>query len=148
MRPRTDTDDKTINPAQRVQVWFLCLAVIVGIFGIRLFYLQVIRHDYYRKAALSSQLKEYLVPAERGIIEAKDGDQITPIVLNEKKYTLFVDPKYITESEKAAFKIQKEIGGDASAYEKQMKLDTRYAILAKKLDKSQKEKIDNVIDLL
>ena len=144
MRPRTDTDDKTINPAQRVQVWFLLLAVIIGIFGIRLFYLQVIRHDYYRKAALSSQLKEYLVPAERGIIEARDGDQITPIVLNEKKYTLFVDPKYITESEKAAFKIQKEIGGDASAYEKQMKLDTRYAILAKKLDKSQKEKIDKL----
>ena len=144
MRPRTDNDEKTINPAQRVQVWFICLAIIIGIFGIRLFYLQVIRHDYYRKAALSSQLKEYLVPAERGIIEARDGDQITPIVLNEKKYTLFVDPKYITESEKAAFKIQKEIGGDASAYEKQMKLDTRYAILAKKLDKSQKEKIDKL----
>lgn len=144
MRPRTAPEEKTINPAQRVQIWFLCLAVIIGIFGIRLFYLQVIRYDYYRKAALSAQLKEYQIPAERGIIEAYEGDQTTPIVLNEKKYTLFADPKYIKNTESAALRIQKEIGGDASEYEKQMKLDTRYAILAKKLDKSQKEKVDSL----
>ena len=67
-----------------------------------------------------------------------------PIVLNEKRYTLFADPKYIKNPESAAAKIQKIIGGNQNDYEKLMKMDTRYAILAKKLDRSQKERLDKL----
>lgn len=116
----------------------------MAIFGIRLFYLQIIRHDYYKKTALSGQLKQYEIVADRGVIEAHDGDSVVPIVLNEKRYTLFADPKYIKKTEEVADKIQKVIGGNQSDIEKKLKSDTRYAILAKKLPKDKKDALDKL----
>lgn len=125
-----------------MQFWYVLLVIVMGVFAIRLFYLQVIRHDYYKKTALSGQLKQYEIPAERGIIEAHDGSSVIPIVLNEKRYTLFADPKYIKNTEQSAAKIQKIIGGNVGDIEKKMKLNTRYAVLAKKLSKDQAKKLD------
>lgn len=132
------------NPVNRIRLWYALLIVVCAIFVIRLFYLQVIRHNYYKTAAYSGQYKEYEIPAERGVIEVHDGDRLVPIVLNEKLYTLFADPKYIKEPEEAAKEVQKIIGGNASEYEEKMKADTRYAILAKKLNKEQREKLDEL----
>ncbi len=128
----------------RVRLWYGCLVAIILIFGIRLFYLQIIRHDYYQKAALSGQLKEYEIPAERGIIEANDGNQTTPLVLNEKRYTLFADPKFIKEPNKVAEKVQDIIGGNEAEYEQKMRAQSRYAVLAKKLTKEQRDKLDKL----
>ncbi|MCA9329306.1 penicillin-binding protein 2 [Candidatus Saccharibacteria bacterium] len=114
------------------------------VFGIRLFYLQVIRHDYYKKTALSGQLKEYEIRADRGVIEAHDGDQVVPIVLNEQRYTLFADPKYIKKTNEVATLIQQIIGGSQSEIEDKLKLDTRYSVIAKRLSKDQKEALDKL----
>lgn len=129
---------------QRVRLWYVLLCLVIAVFGIRLFYLQVIRHDYYKKAALRGQLKEYEVPAERGIIEAHDGDNIVPLVLNEKRYTLFADPKFIKDPSKTADAVKNIIGGDSSSYESKMKANSRYAVLAKKLTKDKKEQLDKL----
>jgi cell division protein FtsI/penicillin-binding protein 2 len=110
---------------------------------VRLFYLQVIRHDHYRKAASSKQLKEYAIMPERGVIEAYDGERVMPIVLNEKRYTVFADPVDIKDAGKSARALASIIGGDAKAYEKQMRTpDTRYVVLAKKISKEQKTAMD------
>jgi len=142
MRPQQTPQSTIRNPLARIRFWYALLLFIMGIFVIRLFYLQVIRHDYYKKTALQGQFKEYEIPAERGIIEAHDGESVLPIVLNETKYTLFADPKYIKDTASVALAVEKITGGKASDYEKQMKGDTRYAVLAKKLSKDQKDKLD------
>ncbi len=126
----------------RVRIWYAALIVVVAVFGIRLFYLQVIRHDFYKKSALQGQFKEYEIRADRGVIEAYDGDNVVPIVLNETRYTLFADPKYVKDARKVADEIERAIGGNQSEYEQKMRIDTRYAVLAKKLTKEQKTKID------
>lgn len=136
------TPDSSTSFVTRVRVWYAVLTVIIAIFGVRLFYLQIIKHEYYKKSALSGQLKQYLIPAERGIILAHDGDQTVPIVLNEKRYTLFVDPVYIKQPSDAAIKVQKIIGGDVGKIEESMKAKSRYAVLAKKLPKDQKDTLD------
>lgn len=141
MRPQQQQSNLR-NPLARIRFWYALLLFIMGIFVVRLFYLQVIRHDYYKKTALQGQYKQYEIPAERGIIEAHDGDSVLPIVLNETKYTLFADPKYIKNPADAAEKVQKIIGGNTSDYEKLMKQDTRYTVLAKKLSKDQKDQLD------
>ncbi len=118
------------------------LLFLTAIFIVRLFYLQVIRHDFYRRAALESQLKEYLVPAERGVIRAHDGDKEVPLVLNEKKYTLFADPKYVVDPPKEAAAVSGVVGGDVNKLIEKLKSPgTRYVILAKKLSKEQSDKI-------
>lgn len=129
----------------RIRFWYACLILAAGIFTVRLFYLQVIRHDYYQTAALTKQLKEYEVPSTRGVIEAQVDDKTVPIVLNEIKYTLFADPIYVKDPAKAADAIARIIGGNAGDYEKQLKAEnTRYVVLAKKLDKDKAEQLDKL----
>lgn len=137
MRPRQTTN----QPLNRVRFWYALLVTIAGIFVIRLFYLQIIRHSYYQQAALRGQLKQYEIEPERGEILVHNGSSTTPIVLNQTLYTLFADPKFITDVPATALAVQKVIGGDASAYEKQMKASSRYEILAKRLTKEQHDAI-------
>lgn len=142
MRPRQSSVSPLAPTLLRVRVWYAFILFVCSIFMVRLFYLQVIRHDYYQKAALHGQLKEYEIPASRGVIEAHDGERVVPLVLNEKRYTLFADPQFIKDPAAAAKATAGITGGVTSAYEEKMKAETRYAVLAKKLSKDQKEQID------
>lgn len=91
------------------------------------------------------QLKEYQIPAERGIILAKNGTSTTPLVLNETKYTLFADPVYVKDPESAAIELAKIIKGEASEIKELLETpETRYVVIAKKLDKSQHEQIEKL----
>jgi cell division protein FtsI (penicillin-binding protein 3) len=133
-----------LSPVQRIRVWYVLLLLVSSLFIIRLFYLQVIKHDHYKSAAQQGQLKEYEIPPERGVIEAYDGETRVPIVMNEVKYTLFADPGYIDDPAEVAQALQGIIGGDATEYEERMTADTRYVVLAKKLDRDTKEAIEKL----
>jgi len=131
---------------KRVQVWFGLLVLIVGIFGVRLFYVQVIRYDHFKQAALHNQLKQKQIPASRGIIEAYDGNSVVPIVLNQTLYTIFADPvdmkTYHTDPQKVAAAAASVLGGKYSDYEQAVTAQhTRYSILAKKVSKAQRDKL-------
>lgn len=137
--PNTNT---ALTAVKRIRFVYALLAVVVGIFGIRLFYLQVIRYDHYKQAALNDQLKQYEIPASRGIIELHDGDHNVPIVLNQKLYTLYADPVYIEQPEQVAEAIAGVIGGKAGDYlPKLQQANTRYVVLAKKLTAAQSKRI-------
>lgn len=143
MRPRTIKLVSSLSPI-RFQFWYGLVLVIFAVFVVRLFYLQVIKHDYYRNAALTTQLKEYEIPAERGVISAHDGNQLVPIVLNEDVYTAFADPKYIKDPKVAAQAVASVTAGNAGEYEVAMRSDTRYAVLAKKLPKDKASQVDKL----
>jgi cell division protein FtsI/penicillin-binding protein 2 len=137
---RRKTADLFAN--RRLKLWYAVLIAIMLIFIARLFYLQVIRHDYYRTAAQSSQLKEYEVPAERGIIKAYENDSAVPLVLNQKLNTLYVDPTFIKDSQTVAGKLAAITGGNKDEYAQAINSpDTRYVILAKRLSEEQKEQV-------
>lgn len=143
MQPKAANTSVYFNPL-RLNVWYWVLLFVFAVFVIRLFYLQIIRHDYYRLAAHQGQYKEYEIPADRGVIEAHDGDSVVPIVLNEDVYTLFADPKYISDPRGAAAAVARVIGGNAGEYEDKMRQETRYAVLAKKLPKEKREELDKL----
>lgn len=133
-----------LKSSSRIEIIYGIILLIVIIFGIRLFYLQVIKSDYYKKQALLGQLREYQIPAKRGVIEVHDKDNQVPIVLNEKKYTLFADPKFIKNPDQVVIKIQALIGGNSQEISEKLKANTRYSILAKKLSAKQKSKLDDL----
>lgn len=141
MRPSNPTGS-IFGQIRRMRVWYALLLLIMSVFLVRLFYLQIIRYDYYTKTALAGQLRQYQIPPERGIISAHEGNNVLPIVLNETRYILFADPKFITDAHAVAESVQRIIGGNASDYEKAMKTVNRYIILAKKLPKSKKDELD------
>ena len=127
---------------RRIRLWYGILVLIIAIFTVRLFYVQVIKYNKYKDAALSDQLKEYQIPATRGLIEATDGNQIVPIVLNKTLYTLYADPAYIKNASSIGNKIANVIGGNSSTYAKEMvEPNKQYVILAKKLTANQSNKI-------
>jgi len=137
--------EQPVNPARRARILYGLLLVVSAVFIVRLFYLQVIRHDYYAKAAMNFQLKEYQIPAERGTIMVQNGSDITALVLNEFKYTLFADPVYVREAEKAATELARITGGDATKYVDLLQTkNTRYVVLAKKLSREQHEVIEKL----
>ena len=140
--PRTNTDT-TALAVQRVRIWYALLVAVVVIFCLRLFYVQVIHYGHYKDAALSDQLKQYQIPATRGVIEAHNGANVLPIVLNQQLYTLYADPTIVKHPDQAAVKIAGVIGGQESNYAGLMRTGggIRYVILAKKLSNNQSNKL-------
>lgn len=131
-----------LSTVARIRLWYGLLIVVFAVFMVRLFYLQVIRHDHYQRLASNNQLKQYELPAERGIIYASSKNGPTPLVLNEVRYTLYADPKYIKDSAKTALAVQKIMGGDPAAYEQKMSNSkSRYEILAKLLTRDQEKAV-------
>jgi cell division protein FtsI/penicillin-binding protein 2 len=131
---------------KRVRTWYALLIFIVAVFGIRLFYLQIIRYDHYKTAALHDQLREKEIPATRGIISVHDGDGTVPLVLNQKLYTLFADPvdiqTYKTNTDKLAGALASTLGGNFNDYKQALtRKDTRYSVLAKKVSEAQRDKL-------
>jgi cell division protein FtsI (penicillin-binding protein 3) len=139
LAPNSSADARAV---MRLRVWYTALILVLAVFGVRLFYVQIIRYDHYKKAALSDQLKQYDIPASRGIISVHEASTTVPIVLNQQLYTLFADPVYIKKPTEVADKVARAIGGDANKYESLMRTkDSRYVILAKKLTEEQHKKI-------
>jgi len=136
MQPSVTSPSRAIN---RVRWCFAAVVLVLGLFLVRSFYLQVIRHEYYRQAALSDQRKEYEIPAPRGLIKAHNGDDIVPIVLNQKLYTVYADPAVVKKPDRIASLLAAQLGGKADDYQKQLKTPgTRYVVLAKKVTADQK----------
>lgn len=134
--------DSLVQAIKRVRIWYGLLLLMLIIFSVRLFYVQVINYGHYQAAALGDQFKQYQIPATRGIIEGHEGGSVIPIVLNQKLYTLYADPLYIKGPDKTAASIVPIIGGSASHYADLMKTKgSRYVILAKKLSPSQQARI-------
>ena len=133
------------QPANKIRFIYGIIVLVFIIFAIRLFYLQVIRYDYYKTQALNDQLKQYVIPANRGTIAAHDGDSTMPVVLNQKLFLLYADPVFIKKPAELAPTLAPIIGGDATKYEKLMKTkNSRYVILGKKITKQQKIQIDKL----
>jgi stage V sporulation protein D (sporulation-specific penicillin-binding protein) len=131
------------SPNRRILVWYGALLLVVSIFIVRLFYLQIIKHDYYHQKALADQLKEYKIDAPRGVIKAHDGGSTVPIVLDETLYTLYADPSFAKkDAAKDAVRLANITNGDATEYEKLIKTsNSRYVILAKRIKDDQKDKV-------
>ena len=132
----------TANPVTRVRLWYALLVVLFGMFAIRLFYLQIIKYDYYVKAARSDQIREYDVPAERGVITASLNGQPVPLVLNEKMFTVFADPGVIQKEDEVAGAIAPVLGMSKSKVADLLRTkDTRYVVLKKRVSPAVNKKL-------
>lgn len=116
---------------------------IMAVFVIRLFYLQIIQHNYYVKVANSEQLKRLDIPAKRGLIYALDSQTPVPLVMNQTVYTVFADPTVTTDDSKIIDTIRQVAGGNARPDLQSLldKKDTRYQILATRITRTQADKI-------
>ncbi|HET7528658.1 MAG TPA: penicillin-binding protein 2, partial [Candidatus Saccharimonadales bacterium] len=141
-QPQGGTSRRLINTNRRLSIFYAVVILVIAVIVGRLFYLQIIRHDHYRQAALSDQLKQYTIAPERGIIEAHQGTTTVPLVLNQKLYTLYADPTLVKDADSSAAKLANVIGGAPQTYADAMRTkNSRYAVLAKRLSQDQEKEI-------
>lgn len=127
----------------RSQVLAVIIIAIAIVFVLRLFYLQVIRHDYYVAQADREHLRHLTIPAKRGMIYAMDGNATAPLVMNETVYTVFADPEIIEDTSEVVSTLREVAGGNTRPNFEELvaRDDTRYQVLATKLSRTQAEKI-------
>lgn len=129
--------------APRTKHMGLVVLVLFAIFGLRLFYIQVIQHSYYVDEARKTQVTRLTIFPERGLLYARDGNDITPLVLNETVYTVFADPLEVNDASSIKQKLQAIAGGELIE-ESFGKLDDkklRYVVLARQVSRTQAELI-------
>lgn len=132
----------TKNSRSRTLVLVMC--AVGAVFVVRLFYLQVIQHSYYEAQALKEHTTKFTLPAQRGEIFARDGaHKITPLVLNEASYTVYADPRYVTDESKTTEVLRRVAGGNTvSGFEKNLaNKDLQYTVLAKQISQKQADLI-------
>lgn len=115
-----------------------------AVFIARLFFVQVMQHEYYQQQAELEHTTKFTIPATRGLIYAHDGNgKFAPVVLNETVYTVYADPTYVKDASKIAEVIKKVAGGNAvSNFESGLNNKTsRYAVLARQVTKTQADLI-------
>ncbi|HEY5695293.1 MAG TPA: penicillin-binding protein 2 [Candidatus Saccharimonadales bacterium] len=125
----------------RAHILAILTLVIMAIFVVRLFYLQIIQHDYYIAQANREQLKQLVIPAKRGEIYAMDDGSPVPLVLNQMVYTVFADPKNVDKPQQMVDMIQRIAGGNARSGLSGLlsNKESRYAILATNVTRQQAE---------
>lgn len=132
-----------LTKGSRSRILAVAILLIAAIFVGRLFYLQVIQHDYYVALAAEEQQSRFVIPANRGMLYAKSGDEPVQLVMNQAVYTVFADPKIVTEEEEIVASLKEIAGGNTRPeFEKLLeKKDSRYQILATKLSRVQADKL-------
>ncbi len=132
-----------LQKGSRSKILAIIVLGLMAVFVIRLFYLQVIKHDYYVAKANAEQIRRNAIPAERGEIYAMDGSTPVKLVMNETVYTLYADPKTVKDAEKVLQVVRQVAGGNLRSNLEGLlaKKESRYQILGTKLSRKQAELI-------
>lgn len=124
------------------------LAIIFVLFWLivagRLIYIQAFQAKKYAAKASVQQSRKFEIPASRGIVYVKDSQDLYPIALNNKVYTLAVDPKFIKDADNTAQKLNEIINSNQDEIKNQIIKDSRYIEINKSINTDQAEKIKSM----
>ncbi|MFZ1258167.1 MAG: penicillin-binding protein 2 [Candidatus Saccharimonas sp.] len=128
-------------PRSRARGLAIAIALLMVLFVARLFYIQVIQHDYYVAQADSEQIKRFTLHAKRGEIYVMDGTTPVKLVMNETVYTVWADPATITNKQAVIDAVNKIAGGHTRKdFAKYLDVKgSRYQVLATKVSRTQAE---------
>ncbi len=117
----------------------------MAIFVLRLFWLQVIKHEEYVSIAKDSQQRSFVIPAPRGEIYMMDNGVPVPVVLNQAAYTVIADPAIVDEDDRSDIveALRDEAGGEMleGVESRLTNTKSRYEVLARNITRSQAEKL-------
>ncbi len=136
------------GPTEQMKRRTLLLMAVCGIvafivLAFQLFKIQIIEHDRYEADALSQQIGTTSSIAERGTIYDTN---MKALAMSSEVYTVFIDPKAITERNEDINLIADELNDllhvdRAEVISKMDNKDSQYAVVARKVDPDIVEKI-------
>ena len=125
-----------------LKIWRLlfsgfCLMIIYQLFSI-----QFLQAERYRDLADRSQVKSYQIEASRGHILAYDGDDVVPVVVNQRRWLLFGDTKFISDLDLLVETLAKyDIEISQAKYQK-LQTNSRYVVLKRGLTDEKKAALE------
>ncbi|MFH1145938.1 MAG: penicillin-binding protein 2 [bacterium] len=126
------------------RVWIACGLVVILFLVIigRLFYLQVLKTDYYQQQASNQRTTIKGLEPIRGSIYAQEkGKELYPVATNIKRYIVFVDPKMITDREAVVKALPLLVAVTEEEIKAKLDGQSRYEVLAKDVDEDIAQKI-------
>ncbi len=119
----------------------LCLKIGVGLFILlalaRLFFLQIVNHQYYLALAEGrhSLYRELLPSRGRLFLQnLKKGEELTPLAVNRDVFSVVADPKLVDEPAKAARILAQKLGLDELEVKARViKTGSQYEIIKKQV---------------
>lgn len=128
----------------RSQFLRLMLTIVMALIVMRLFDMQILRHEYFVDLASQEQVKKLMIPASRGQIYAMDGDSPVPLVMNQQVYTVFADPTVVEKPDEIERAVRTIAGGEMVEGDVSGMLrdtSTQYKVLAREISLRQAEMI-------
>ena len=120
-------------------IFVVCFVVVC----FRLFNLQIIRHDEFLSQANAVQIKSLEIEAERGSIYAFSGNRKVPLVINERRWTLFSDTEFIEDLPRLILNLD-SLDIDLTPKKiAELQSDSRYVVLQKGLTDKERLEILN-----
>ena len=116
----------------RLAVVFVLFAIFSLVLFVRLFDLQVIKHDQYSEMASASRTISFDINARRGTIYDRNGVVLATSV---DATTVYCNPTEITDIKAAAKAVAETLGGEASDYEEPLSREgTPFAYVKRQAD--------------
>lgn len=135
--------DRTLTT--RRQLIYLVLIAVGLVFASRLFHIQVVNGERYKTLAQAEQLRKFSIPAERGAIYMRNGDDKLPLVLNQDYKIVYADPRYVEDPETTALKLAKVLPGESEEYQELLEQEERvYVVLEKSIEPSKADKVEEM----
>jgi cell division protein FtsI/penicillin-binding protein 2 len=130
------------KPQRRI-IWLNLALVMAGLIVVyKLGQLQLLQHAKYSTAATAGQSRKFTVPAKRGQIYVWDGEQKTPLALNETLKLIYADPTEITDKADTATKLAAVTGDNPSEYLKELGKSGNYVVLKRRVKLELAEKVE------
>lgn len=128
----------------RYKVLRIGLYIVVGIIAVRLFWIQIIQHDEWMAKAEAQQTSQSTIIAKRGEIYMMDGSQPVVVAMNEKIWTVSVDPA-ITDKDEAQKVVEEHAHNEVIADWNDVFADKskRYYVVARNVNRQAAENIAN-----
>lgn len=124
---------------------YFSILFLFAVFGARLFQLQVLQYDQYQNQALANQQKKFTIPAQRGEIYLRDNSGSAPLVLNETKHLVWVDPQYVEDVDNLVAELNPLIKRNARDLTSQIKdSNEQYLEVADEIDSATALKIEEL----
>ena len=119
----------------RMLIVFVSFALILGLLGVRLFFLQVVQGPELQREAVEQQTRDNEVASKRGTIYDRNRKTLAQSSTVE---TVTANPNEIRKAKKDAAKIAAELGAvldmDAAEIQKLLDKETNHVTIKRKID--------------
>lgn len=124
----------------RAQVWTALFLLLFAALAVRLFAIQILRHDYYVRKAEATRGRQWPINAPRGNIYDRNG---RPLALNLKLYAVAADPGLIDDPTATAGNLAALLRTSPTDLEARLrgKPGSRYVLLCDSVDEQVAEAI-------